>query len=210
MADFKEKFEKFIEEAMPKWHLAYYQTNFKLCGLWPKDPRISSPETLIPGSKVVPFPEDQHNLIDELFSQGIFKYRFNTTTLKVEPIPIEKTYSDFGEFVRIEFNNDIDDAVLDAKLSILLERKAFKVTLLSDTAKKAVEHIVTTSDDEVRIRFYITKYNNPNELINPIVVSANQLHTNGEVEVEFDGSTLPEDISIYYIKIFGNVNFEVK
>ncbi len=210
MANFKEKFEKFIEEATPKWHLAYYQTNFKLCGLWPKDPRITTPESLIPGSKVVPFPEDQNNLIDELFSQGIFKYRFNTTTLKVEPIPKEKTYSDFGEFVRIEFNNDIDDTVLDAKLSILLERKVFKVTLLSEIAKKAVEHTVTTSDDEVRIRFYITKYNNPNELINPIVVSANQLHTNGEVEVEFDGSTLPEDISIYYIKIFGNVNFEVK
>ena len=210
MANFKEKFEKFIEEAKPQWHLAYYQTNFKLCGLWPKDPRISTPESLVPGSKVIPFPEDQHNLIDELFARGIFKYRFNTTTLKVEPIPIEKTYSDFGEFVRIEFNNDIDESVLDAKISILLERKVFKVTVLSEAAKKNIEHTVTTSDDEVRIRFYITKYNNPNELISPIVVSANQLHETGSAEVEFDGSSLPEDISIYYIKIFGKVNFEVK
>lgn len=210
MANFKEKFEQFIEEAKPRWHLAYSQTNFKLCGLWPKDPRISSPETLIPGSKIVPFPEDQHNLIDELFSQGIFKYRFNTTTLKIEPIPIERTHSDFGEFVRIEFNNDMDESILDAKISILLEQKVFKISLLSDLAKKNIEHTVTTADDEVRIRFYITKYNNPNELISPIVISANQLHDNGEAEVEFDGSSLPEDISIYYIKIFGNVNFEVK
>jgi hypothetical protein len=210
MANFKEKFEKFIEEAQPRWHVAYRQTNFRLCGLWPKDPRISSPETLIPGSKVVAYPEDQLNLIDELFSQGIFKYRFNTSTQKIEPIPVEKTYSDFGEFVRIQFNNDMDESVLDAKISILLERKVFKVQLLSDNAKKNVENSLVGNDEETRIRFYITKYNNPNELITPIVLSANQLHANGEAEVEFDGSTLPEDISIYYIKIFGNVNFEVK
>lgn len=210
MANFKEKFENFIESAKPIWHVAYYQANFKLCGLWPKDPRIEYPEDLIPASKVIPVPEDQLNLIDELFAQGIYNYRINKTTFKIESIPLDTENDGFGDFVRIEFDNDMNESILDARISILLEKKVFKVALITDGAKNYVKSLISNPDDEVRIRFYITKYNNPNELISPIVVSANTLVNNNEVEVEFDGSTLPEDISIYYIKIFDKVNFEVK
>lgn len=211
MASFKEKFEQFIEDAKPKWHVAYYQTNFKLCGIWPKDPRIEYPQDLIPTTTVIPLPEDQIGMVEELFSQGIYNYRINRSTFKIESIPYESAGTDnFGDFVRIEFNNDIDESLIDARISILLERKVFKVQLITDAAKSYVKSLIPGSNEDVRIRFYITKYNNPNELISPIVISANTLSANNEVEVEFDGSVLPEDISIYYIKIFSRVNFEVK
>jgi hypothetical protein len=213
MANFKEKLEQFIENAKPKWHIAYYYSNFKICGLWPKDPRVEYPNDLIPLSRVIPLPEDQWNLVDEMFAQGILKYRVNQQTLRVEPVPVETEeggHDGLGDFARIEFNNSIDESIIDARISILLEQKVFKVKLITDTAKDYIKSMIINPEEEVRIRFYITKYNNPNELLNPIVVSANKLAENGETEVEFDGSTLPEDISIYYIKIFNKANFEVK
>jgi len=92
----------------------------------------------------------------------------------------------------------------------LLAQKVFKVKLLTDAAVARVSSMLNTPEEDPKMRFYITEYNNPNKLLHPIVLPARVLAEQREVDIHFDGADLPQDISIYYIKIFDNIRFEVR
>jgi len=209
---FKEKLEEFIKNSTPDWHISYDQFTYRLKGLHPSNPDHNKNRIPVPNLLVKKLDEDQHHLIEEIQAKGLFQYEIDKETLKIKEREIsynEAQSNDYGNFVRIEWIQELDLENLDFGISILLESKKILGRLLSNSAKDEVKKLLTGNPD-YKLRLYITSYNDPNKLIAPIVIPLIDFDESGNAEFEFDGSTLPQDISIYYIKIFNRVNFEVR
>lgn len=207
---FQEKAEQFIKDATPVWHITYSEVNWRIMGVHPKDPRSSPVQNPLLSVRVKPVDDDQLPMIEEILARGFFNYEVDKTTLKIKLRDRTRPANDFGDFVRIEFTPNLDESKLDASLSILLAPKVFKVKLLTEAAINTVTSMLNTAEEDPKLRFYITEYNNPNKLLHPIVIPLRVLAEQKEVDIHFDGAELPQDISIYYIKIFNNTNFEVR
>ncbi len=207
---FQEKVDRFIKDATPVWHITYNEVNYRILGIHPKDPRNSPIQNPLLSVRVKPIDDDQLSLVEEILARGIFNYDVDKDTLKIKLRDRSKSANDYGDFVRIEFTPDLDPTNLDTSLSILLAQKVFKVKLLTDAAVARVSSMLNTPEEDPKMRFYITEYNNPNKLLHPIVLPARVLAEQREVDIHFDGADLPQDISIYYIKIFDNIRFEVR
>lgn len=207
---FQEKVEQFIKDATPVWHITYSEVNYRIMGIHPRDPRTSPNQNPLLSVRVKPIDDDQLGMVEEVLARGFFNYEVDKTTLKIKLRDRTRPINDFGDFVRVEFTPTIDESKLDASLSILLAPKVFKVKLLTEAAINTVKSMLTTAEEDPKFRLYITEYNNPNKLLHPIVIPIKVLAEQHEVDVHFDGADLPQDISIYYIKIFNNINFEVR
>jgi hypothetical protein len=207
---FQEKVNQFIKDATPVWHITYNEVNYRILGIHPKDPRNSPIQNPLLSVKVKLIDDDQLSMVEEILTRGIFNYEVDKDTLKIKLRDRSKPANDYGDFVRIEFTPDLDTTNLDTSLSILLEQKVFRIKLLTDLAVNRVASLLTTAEEDPKLRFYITEYNNPNKLLHPIVFPVRALAEQKEIDIHFDGADLPPDISIYYIKIFNNIRFEVR
>jgi hypothetical protein len=209
---FKDKVEDFLKNNTPCWHISYDQFNFRLKGLHPKNPETDPNRIPAMHTVVKLLDEDQLYMVEEIQQHGLFNYEVDPITLKVKSRPKSSNplpQSDFGTFVRVEFVSAIDRTNVDVGISILLERKELVMDLLTSEAKEVVSHL-TTTDPQHKIRLYITEYNNPNRLFATVVIPISQFSTEGVATHPFDASELPEDVSIYYNKMFERINFEVK
>lgn len=207
---FEEKVNQFLKDATPIWHITYHEVSHKLLGIHPRDPRSFADPTQRLSICVKLIDDDQLPMVEEILDSGINNYEVDKATLKIKPRDRSRPANDFGDFVRIEYVPSFDHSKLDAALSIMLEPKIFRVKLISDAAKAAVIAMLSTAEEDPKLRFYITEYNSPNKLIHPIVISVRSLAEQKELDVEFDGADLPQDISIYYIKVFNTIEFEVQ
>jgi hypothetical protein len=208
---FKDKVEDFLTKNTPCWHISYDQFNFRLKGLHPKNPEIDPNRIPMMHTVVKLLDEDQLYMVEEIQQNGLFHYDVDPTTFKIklrerQQLSVE---SDYGNFTRIEFSNSLDLNNLDAGISILLEEKEFQVQLLSKSANDEISKFLKL-DSNHKIRFYITEYNNPNRLIDTFIIPLEEFTEDGFFKRPYDASNLPEDISIYYNKIFEKINFEVK
>ncbi len=208
---FKDKLDDFLKKSTPHWHISYDKETFRLKGLHPKNPDTDPDRIPLPYVSTKPIDEDQLHLVEEIQSRGLFHYQVDPETFKIK-IRERTEYnsnSDYGNFVRIEFSSDLDLANIDVGISIILEEQQFKIKLLSESARMEYSKLMS-SDNEYKMRLYITEYNNPNRLIDTLIVPLAGFSEDGIFKGVYDGSGLPEDVSIYYNKIFEKINFEIK
>jgi hypothetical protein len=206
---FKDKVEEFLTKNTPCWHISYDQFNFRLKGLHPKNPESDPNRIPMMHTVVKLLDEDQLYMVEEIQQNGLFHYEVDSITLKVKSRPKHLAplpQTDFGTFVRVEYVSSLNRANLDVGISILLEQKEISIELLSPEAKDEIARIGT----QATIRLYITEYNNPNRLFATVIVPVSQFSSEGVFTQVFDAAELPEDVSIYYNKLFERINFEIK
>lgn len=209
--NFKDKVEEFLKKATPEWHISYSKENFRLRGLHPKNPDTDPNRIPLPYVSVKKVDDDQLYMVEEIQQNGLFHYALDPDTLKIKlrekhQISVQ---SDYGNFTRIDFVPSLDTSNIDLGISILLEKKEVQMQILSKAAKDEIAKLLKM-DDSYKLRLYITEYNNPNRLIDTFIVPLEEFDENGSFKRPYDASHLPEDISMYYNKIFERINFEVK
>jgi hypothetical protein len=209
---FKEKVEEFLKNSTPTWHVSYDQFTFRLRGLHPKNPETDENRVPMMHTKVKLLDEDQLHLVEEIQQHGLFHYEVNKDTLKVvrrEKTSLSLSPNDYGSFSRIEFVPSLDLNNIDAGISILIAAREVLFQLLTSDAKAELSNL-RKIDPSHKIRLYITEYNNPNRLLDTLIVPLAEFSEDGIFKHSFDASHLPEDVSIYYNKIFQRINFEIK